>query len=79
MSEAYTVPAGEAPPPPPAFSLGAVSDEQGWLAWVPHLVLHVDLANVGSPAYLAAISSRIRRLQAKVHPDRCGGDEYLSR
>lgn len=77
-AEAYTVPAGEAPPPPPPFSIGAVCNRQGWMEWVPHLLFGVDLADVGSPAFLAAVSNRVRRLQIQVHPDRCNGKEGLS-
>lgn len=79
MSDAYTIPDGEAPAPPPAFRTETLSDEHGWLAWAPHLVLDVELDDVESPEFLLAVARRVRRLQARVHPDRYAGDGHLSR
>ena len=78
---AYFVPEDEVPASPPALDLAVLYDEQGRLQWVPELVLGLELSVDGaeSPAFQAAIASRVRRLQARVHPDRHSGDGQLSR
>ena len=76
---AYAVPDDEVPAEPPAFDLAALCDEDGRLQWAPDIVLGVDLGAVGEPGFRAAIASRVRRLQAHVHPDKQSGDGRLSR
>ena len=73
------IPDGEPPAKPSAFCTETLSEERGWLAWAPHLVLAVELEDVENPAFLSAVASRMRRLKARVHPDRYAGDGHLSR
>lgn len=73
---AYRVPANEKPAPPPVFTTVGLEDSRGWLKWVPELVLGlgVDVSDAGRPHFNAAVSSRLRRLQAHFHPDRPTGN-----
>ena len=76
---AHFVPPGEQPAPPPDFNTTGLSDQRGWLEWVPELVLGVSVGDIGTPAFEVILSSRLRRLQIQYHPDRRSGSAHISR
>ena len=63
----------------PLFNAEDLCDEHGDLIWVPEVVLGVTLHDVGGPEFAQAVSGRLRRLQATLHPDKPTGDQRLSR
>ena len=76
---AFNVPADEVPAAPPRFNPEALLDAEGRLAWVPELVLGIEIKETWGPELERLISGRVRHLQATLHPDRPTGDEDLSR
>ena len=67
---AHEIPAGEVPAEAPQFNPAILLDSEGHLAWVPELVIGVELPETWSPELRQAISRRVRRLQLDYHPDR---------
>ena len=64
---------------PPIFSTEALSDSRSCLAWVPDLVLGVDIEDVGHPHLLLSVPRQLRRLQLQFHQDWHSGNEELAR
>ena len=78
-ADAFTIPTGEDAVAPPPFNPADLCVGDGALVWAPEVLLGVDLQGVGTPDFLSAVSSRHRRLQADVHPDRGSGNAEFSR
>ena len=76
---AHEIPAGEVPAEAPPFNPAIMLDSEDHLAWVPELVIGIELPETWSPELRQAISRRVRRLQLDYHPDRQTGDAHLSR
>ncbi|KAF0289016.1 hypothetical protein FJT64_012644 [Amphibalanus amphitrite] len=77
MSSAYSAPPGDTGPVAPAFSPDSLCGPDGRLLCVPEHILGVSLDD--GVDLERTVLRAVRRLQLRHHPDRPGGNAFLSR